>query len=42
MIEKESVGHKVTGIENNGWQHVEEESSGRQGRHSSAIRVEEQ
>jgi len=41
MIKKESVGHKVAGIEDNGWQHVEEESSWRQRRYSSAIRVEE-
>ena len=42
MIEKESIGHEITGIEDNGWQHVEEESRRRQWGNPSAIRVEEQ
>jgi len=29
MIKEEPIGHEITGIQDDGWEHVEEEGSGR-------------
>ena len=42
MIKEKAIRHEITGVEDDGRQHVEEEGRRRQRRHAGAVGVEEQ
>ena len=42
MVEECAIGHEIAGVEDNRWQHVEEEGGRCQWQHPDAVRVEEQ
>lgn len=41
VVEEQPVGHKVTGVQDNGRQHVQEEGVRREWRHVDAARLEQ-
>ena len=41
MVEKEPIGHEITGVQYDGWQHTKEEDGRRQwGQHGRVCRVQ--
>jgi hypothetical protein len=42
VVEKESIGHKITGVKNDGRQHVKKEGRRCQRRNAGAVGVKEQ
>ena len=41
MIKEEPIGHEITGIQDDGWEHVEEEGSGRKWWNANAVGMEQ-